>query len=215
MTIITATKVAKQNTQMVKKISQILREANIILFTVNHILDDPANGPFPKPAQISGLNPGERLPGGKTALYFGNNIFRLDDGGSLKEDQGFGINGQVVNVKIIKSRTNQNKRTIPIIFNKSEGGYFDPILSMFYYLKTEGLVDGSGVGMYFDELPEVRFSQKEFKNKLNSNKELQAVFYKKCIDLLTPLLADTENKESTEEGGFDFLSSMMNDKFVS
>lgn len=193
-----ASKIAKQNTQFIKKISQLLREANIILFSVNHINDDVSTGFMPKPAQISGLNVGERLPGGKAALYIANNIFRLDDGGSLKEDEGFGINGQVVNIKIIKSRTNQNKRSIPLIFNKSEGG-FDPILSMFYYLKTEGKIAGAGTSMYFSDLPDVKFSQKQFKEKLAESQELQMVFAKKSRELLDTLLSDTEIKVMNKE----------------
>jgi len=191
-----ATKIAKSNTSLIKKISQLLREANIILFSINHIMDDVQTGFLPKAAQISGLKQGERLPGGKTALYIANNMFRLDDKGTLKESEGFGINGTIVDITIIKSRSNQNKTSIPLIFNKSEG-CFDQQLSLFYFLKTRGAVSVSGK-MYFDELPEVKFSQKEFKNVLAESPELQLVFARKCREYLDPLLSDTANKELQE-----------------
>lgn len=201
-----ATAVAKKNTQLIKKISQLLREANIILFSVNHINDDPQTGFLPKPAQISGLKQGERLPGGKAALYIANNMFRLDDAGQLKESEGYGINGQVVNLQIVKSRTNQNRRVIPLIFDKSHGA-FDQVLSMYHYLKQEGMVSGAGARMFFDEAPDIKFSQKEFKKCLNENPELQQVFLKKCSEALDPLLSDVENQKAVHEG-FDLLTGM-------
>ena len=191
-----ATKIAKSNTSLIKKISQLLREANIILFSINHIMDDVQTGFLPKAAQISGLKQGERLPGGKTALYIANNMFRLDDKGTLKESEGFGINGTIVDITIVKSRSNQNKTSVPLIFNKSEG-CFDQQLSLFYFLKTRGAISGAGK-MYFDELPEVKFSQKEFKNILAESPELQLVFARKCREYLDPLLSDTANKELQE-----------------
>lgn len=200
-----ASKVAKQNTQLIKKISQLLRDANIILISINHINDDIQTGFMPKPAQISGLKVGERLPGGKTALYIANNMFRLDDKGTLKDSEGFGINGQVVNVSIVKSRTNQNKTTIPLIFDKTHGG-FDSILSLFYYLKSEGYIAGAGKSLYFDDLPEVKFSQKDFKEDLNNSVELQQVFVKTARNVLDKLLATTENQESSHES-FDLMKA--------
>lgn len=192
-----ATKIAKSNTSLIKKISQLLREANILLFTINHIMDDVQTGFLPKAAQISGLKQGERLPGGKTALYIANNMFRLDDKGTLKDSEGYGINGTVVDITIVKSRSNQNKTSVPLIFNKTEG-CFDNTLSMFHFLKTRGALSGAGK-MYFDELPEVKFAQKEFKNVLASSTELQMVFARKCREYLDPLLSDTANKEIRQE----------------
>ena len=201
-----ATAVAKKNTQLVKKMSQLLREANIILFSVNHINDDPQTGFLPKPAQISGLKQGERLPGGKAALYIANNMFRLDDAGQLKESEGYGINGQVVNLQIVKSRTNQNRRVVPLIFDKSHGA-FDPVLSMYHYMKQEGMISGAGARMYFEENPDIKWSQKEFKKCLNENAELQQLFMQKCSEALDPLLSDVENQKTIHEG-FDLLSAM-------
>lgn len=192
-----ATKIAKSNTALFKKISQLLREANIILFSINHIMDDVQTGFLPKAAQVSGLKQGERLPGGRTALYLANNLFRLDDKGTLKDSEGYGINGTVVDITIVKSRSNQNKTSVPLIFNKSEGK-FDPTLSMFHFLKTRGALSGAGK-MYFDELPDVKFSQKEFKKVLAENVDLQRTFALKCREYLDPLLSDVANKEIQTE----------------
>lgn len=200
------TKVAKVNTNLVKKISQLLRDANIILCSINHINDDPQTGFLPKPAQISGLKQGERLPGGKAALYIANNMFRLDDRAALKENEGYGIAGQVVDISLVKSRTNQNKRSVPLIFNKSDGG-FDPILSMFHLLKSEGKISGAGARLYFDNCPDVKFSQREFKNTLEESLELQQEFTIQCRDILDKFLSNVEN-QSTIQTKFNLLDAL-------
>lgn len=201
-----ATTAAKKNTQLIKKISQLLREANIILISINHINDDPQTGFLPKPAQISGLKVGERLPGGKAALYIANNMFRLDDKGNLKESEGYGIDGTIIDVSLVKSRTNRTKKAVPLVFNKSEG-HFDQILSMFHFLKTEGKISGAGARLYFDELPDVKFSQKQFKETLYQNQELQQIFAIKCKEVLDPILADVQN-QALETNTFDLNSAL-------
>ena len=202
------TKVAKVNTNLVKKISQLLRDANIILCSINHINDDPQTGFLPKPAQISGLKQGERLPGGKAALYIANNMFRLDDRAALKETEGFGIAGQVVDISLVKSRTNQNKRAVPLIFNKSEGG-FDSLLSMLHLLNSEGRVGGAGSRCYFINNPDVKFSKKEFKKELEESTELQQSFVIECREVLDKLLSNVEN-QSAITNKFNLLDALNN-----
>ena len=200
------TKVAKVNTNLIKKISQLLRDANIILFSINHINDDPQTGFLPKAAQISGLKQGERLPGGKAALYISNNIFRLDDRTALKESEGYGIAGQIVDITLVKSRTNQNKRSVPLIFNKTMGG-FDPILSMFHLLKSEGRVSGAGARLYFESCPDIKFSMREFKEMVSMNADLQRAFAIESRNILDKLLSNNENK-SANNSSFNLFKAI-------
>lgn len=203
----TGSSVAKQNTALIKKISQLLKGANIILFSINHILDDIQLGFIPKPQQISGLKQGERLPGGRTTIYLANNMFRLDDKTTLKDSEGYGINGSVVDITIIKSRTNANKRSIPLIFNKSKGE-FDNILSTYHFLKTEGYVAGAGKSLYFVNNPDIKFSQKEFKNQLNKDVELQKAFTLATKEAVEKLLSNTKSQE-IEEDTFDLNKAIL------
>lgn len=204
-----ASAIAKKNTMLLKKISQLCKEVNIILFTVNHILDDIQTGFLPKPAQISGLKQGERLPGGKAAIYLANNMFRVDDSLTLKETEGYGIAGSVVNLTLIKSRTNATKRTIPLIFNKTEGR-FDEILSLFHLLKNEGKISGSGAYSYFADAPDVKFSQKTFKSTLENSPELQQAFAKECYALLSTYLSVTRNASATRSVAHTNIFNMIN-----
>lgn len=185
-----ASSIAKVNTQLFKKISQLCKEANIIFFTINHILDDIQMGFIPKAAQISGLKQGERLPGGRSAIYLANNMFRVDDSKTLKADKDYGIDGSIVTLTIIKSRTNANKRAIPLIFNKSNGK-FDEILSYFHLMNEEGLIAGTG-SYYFKEAPDKKFTKKNVKEKIAEDNELAEIFMKTLYDLLVTYLSDTK-----------------------
>ena len=194
----TGSSVAKQNTALVKKISQLLKGANIILITINHILDDIQLGFIPKPQQIAGLKQGERVPGGRTMLYLANNMFRLDEKTTLKEAEGYGINGTVVDITIVKSRTNASRRSVPLIFDKSNGG-FDNELSLLHLLKTEGFVQGASKSVYITTNPDAKFSFKTFKQDLRSNPELQVAFATATKTVLEGLLSDTKVQEKSEE----------------
>ena len=203
----TGSSVAKQNTALIKKISQLLKGANIILFSINHILDDIQIGFLSKPMQISGLKQGERLPGGRTNLYLANNMFRLDDKTTLKDSEGYGINGSVVDITIIKSRTNANKRSVPLIFDKNNG-CFDNILSTYHFLKTEGYVGGAGKGLFFVDFPDIKFSQKDFKNQLSSSPELQKAFATTAKAAVEKMLSDTKNQSASNES-FDLNQAIL------
>jgi RecA/RadA recombinase len=210
-----ASSIAKTNTMMFKKISQLCKEANIILFTVNHILDDIQIGFIPKAGQISGLKQGERLPGGKAAIYLANNMFRVDDSLTLKASEGFGIDGSVVTLTLIKSRTNATKRSVPLIFNKSEGK-FDSELSMFQLLKNEGAFSGAGAYLYLDECPDIKFGQKNFKEVLNSSPEFQRAFAKLIFVTLSKFLSDTRAvQESNENSASENIMNMISEMSMS
>lgn len=203
-----ASSIAKKNTMLFKKMSQLCKEANIIFFTINHILDEIQMGFIPKAAQISGLKQGERLPGGKAAIYLANNMFRTDDSLTLKKSEGFGIDGSVVTLTIIKSRTNASKRSVPLIFNKSEGR-FDEIFSLFQLLKTEGVFKGAGAYLYFDQCPDIKFSQKNFKQQIDSHEELQKAFAEEIYKLLSSFLSETKNASNADVSASSKINNLV------
>lgn len=209
----TASSIAKTNTMLIKKITQLLKDANIIMFTVNHILDDIQMGFIPKAAQISGLKQGERLPGGKAALYLANNMFRADDTNTLKKDKDYRIDGSIVNITLMKSRTNATKRTVPLIFNKTEGR-FDEVLSLFHLVKSEGYFKGAGAFLYLDDCPDVKFSASTFKDVLEKSTELQEAFAKVAYSLLSSFLSDTRSISDDTSRASENITNLFN-KFSS
>lgn len=202
-----ASSIAKSNTMLIKKITQLLKDANIIMFTVNHILDEIQMGFIPKAAQISGLKQGERLPGGKAAIYLANNMFRVDDSITLKKDKDYRIDGSVITFTLIKSRTNATKRSIPLIFNKTKGK-FDDLLSLFHLLKSEGRFKGAGAYLYLDACPDIKFGMANFKSVIEKSPELQEAFAKECFALLSEFLSDTKSVEEEISTASDNISNI-------
>lgn len=198
---------AKSNSTIFKKISQLCKEANIIFFTVNHITQQISTGFMPPPAMISGLKQDERLPGGRAALYLANNMFRCDDSLTLKADKDYGIDGSIVNVTLIKSRTNTTKKAVPMIFNKTLGK-FDSELSMFHLINSDGGFGGAGVRMYIPGHEDLTFSKKTFKEKLAESPELQEAFAEVAYTTLRKLLSETRNQSAQSTTITDNLRNM-------
>ena len=184
------TATAKTNTAVFKRIIPKLKAANIILFTINHINDKIEINAFThSKAQISFLKQGETLPGGKAALYLANNMIRVDDGAKLKETDGLGINGKIVDFEIIKSRTNAAGRSVPMVFDFTSG--FDDILSLFMFLKSTGAII-TGATCYLRGHEDMKFRQRDFKNKLFNDPEFAKAFNEVARAELETLLGNPE-----------------------
>lgn len=177
---------AKTNTSVFKRIVPKLKAANIILFTINHINDKVEINPFShSKAQIGYLKQGETLPGGKAALYLSNNMIRVDDGAKLKANDGIGVEGKIVDFEIIKSRTNMAGRSVPMVF--TEYG-FDDIWSLYMFLKSSGgIITGSTC--YLRGHEDMKFRQREFKDKLFSDADFAKAFGEVAYEDLEKLLA--------------------------
>ena len=187
------TSIAKLNTQLVKRIIPLLKMANIILFVINHILPDPST--MPKKAQVSWLKIGERVPAGETALYLANHFLRFDDSSKLKKDEEFGITGIMVDVQLIKNRSNMPGVKVPLVLNYELG--FDRELSLFVLLAQYKRINGAGQGLYLGDRNDLKFSKKNFKEKL-ANPEFAELFMKECMEVLDMYIAHTLQKEKEE-----------------
>ena len=139
-------------------------------------------------------------------------MFRADDSNTLKKDKDYGIDGSVVNITLVKSRTNATKRSIPLIFNKTEGR-FDEILSLFHLIKSEGLFKGAGAYLYLDDCPDIKFSARTFKEVLENSPELQEAFAKVAYSLLREFLSDTRSISEDNSKAAGNISNLF-DKFA-
>ena len=180
------TATAKTNTAVFKRIVPKLKAANIILFVVNHINDKIEINPFMHTkAQIGYLKQDETLPGGKAALYLANNMIRVDDGAKLKATEGLGVDGKIVDFALVKSRTNSAGRSVPMVF--TDHG-FDDILSLFMFLKSTGGII-TGATCYLRGHEDIKFRQKDFKEKLLTDPEFVKAFNEVAREDLEKLLA--------------------------
>lgn len=190
---------AKSNSVLFKGITPMLKSANIILLVINHIQEEVSINPMQrKKAQLAFLKQGESLPGGKKPVYLSNNVIRLDDATKLKADEAFKIDsGNITMVTLLKSRSNMSGKSVPLIFNPTIG--YDPILSLFYFLKNEGGLKGAGAYLYIDGVPEIKFSQATFKEKYINDPVLRDAFHKAVVPYLKKLVPEVNEESRTIE----------------
>lgn len=196
-----STAAAKTNSMTFKRVIPMLKAANIILFMINHINSKIDINPMQKSkAQLSYLKQDETLPGGNTIIYLTNILLRFDDNSKFKEDEGFGIPGNMVDITLVKSRNNRAGRKCTLVFDQDRG--FDPELSLFVMLKMAKMVNGAGAYLYIGDRSDLKFSQKTFKAKLHENPELRQVFIDAVMQLLKAELDADDTKEEMYE--FDY-----------
>ena len=132
------TAAAKTNASILRRILPMLKTANIMLFIINHVTENVDIGIVKKKAQVSYLKQSERLPGGNTPIYLANTIIRFDDHSKLKSTEAFGVDGSLVDLTFVKSRTSKAGQFATLLFNQETG--FDPDLSLFLLLKDNGRI---------------------------------------------------------------------------
>lgn len=207
-----ATAAAKMNAMLFKRVVPMLKSANIILLVINHVNDSVAIKPSDmKKAQVGFLKQSETIPGGKVPVYLSNNIFYLSDGTKLKDSEGFGINGTVVNVGLIKSRTARAGRSVNLIYDPNIG--FDRELSLLQLLKDQKRINGAGAHLYVGEASDHKFSQKHFKTKLKESEGFREAFTKEVqsslMDLIVMPSIEEECIEETNSINDTILSGLI------
>lgn len=205
-----ATATAKINGAILKRIVPMLKVANIILFIINHINQKVDINPMMKTkAQVAYLKTSETLPGGNACIYLSNNIIRFDDNSKLKAEDTFGIDGSLVDLGLVKSRTNKAGKFATLVFDQAKG--FDPDLSLFILLKEHGRINGAGAYLYIGDRSDIKFSQKQFKSKLESNPELQEIFTNEVSNVLKTMITLEDQEERAKVSTFaNSIMSMIN-----
>ena len=203
------TSVARANASVFRRILPKLKAANIILIVINHVMTKVDINPMIKTkAQINYLKQDETVPGGHTPLYLANNIFRVDPGSKLTEDEKFGIPGFMNKITIIKSRTNRAGQEVDCVYDQNNG--FSNEYSNFNFLKDQKLVGGAGRSFYLQGAETIKFSQKGFEEKLYESPELQKAYKKLLAQSLRqfiyiPTAADIQEEQDMREQEQAFL----------
>lgn len=135
-------------------------------------------------------------------------MLRFDDHSKFKPTEGFGIPGNLVDVTLVKSRTNAAGRFATLVFDQDNG--FDEQLSLFYLLKDNGRFNGSGAYLYLGDRDDIKFSQKTFKTKLEANEDLQQLFMNEVVSTLKAILDTHEETVEREQSTLSLTSNILN-----
>lgn len=203
-----ASAVAKTNSGLFKRCINLMKAANIILIAINHINKKIDIGPVKSKSQLSYLKQDETLPGGNTAIYLTNILLRFDDNEKLKAEKGgLGIDGSMVDITLVKSRNNRAGQSCTLVFESSRG--FDPELSLLVMLKKAGKIGGAGAYLYLNGYNDMKFTQKDFKNKLQTDPDFMVAFQTVCIMELKAALDAFDQVENTKAYSFSLAQSML------
>lgn len=201
---------ARANAAIFKRLIPMLKAANIILLVINHINQDININPMQKKkASVSYLKQGETLPGGNTCIYLANNLIRFDDHSKMKKGEGLDIDGNKVDVQLVKSRSNKAGQVATLIFDQENG--FDEELSLFNLLKDHKKVNGAGAYLYIGDRDDMKFAQKNFKTKLRESEEFRNVFMSEVANCLKEIIEDTDINDIELVDDYESTVSMNND----
>lgn len=155
-----------------KDIIPLCKEANIIIYGINHINSNIGMNSFiPVTKQQNYLKQDESIPGGKTMLYYPFNIIKLVSKPSddfTRETDGFA--GHIVMVEPIKCSSNQSGNnskgiSFEMVFSFKRG--FDALRTMILYGKSYGIIEGNKTRMKFKEDDSFTFTWKNIYKEKN------------------------------------------------
>ena len=188
-----------------KMIIPLLKSANIILFGINHILEDVQMTAMPKKNPVPYLKQGERIPKGRTATFLANNIIRLDNANKLKVDEGYHIEGSVIEASLVKSRASGKKKPTRLVLDFANG--FDPWLSALETMKYNKLLYGGGASLAVDPEKQFKFSLGTFRDKVLNDQEFRNAFVKHSLDYLKTTVMRSATTNIDENHIDDLISN--------
>lgn len=183
-----------------------INKYNITIIYTNHIQPKIEANPYAQPPRGLMLSPQtETLPRGTRPLFLAHTAIRANSIKSnmyTKDDVGF--DGFVVNLMLAKSKTNFIGATLNVAFNASKG--FDPIYTMFEFAKQCGIVQGKNPNLYIEGMDDMKFSRKNFAQKMMDNPEFNRRFMRTMQPYLEALLGAKEVTEDDRVQYGDYAS---------
>ena len=179
--------------RFLKESLEMVKEANIIIFFINHIKPKPSVG-FPVQADLRYLKQDENLPCGRALQYYSSLMLRLTSVGSEKytiEDNGF--DGFGVQAQYMKSRSNVDGTIVPLVFRMVQG--YDSLRSSFSFAKDIGLTGGNKNGYYFLNNKECKFKFDTIHQEFAENRELYKIMYSHIVPVLERSLSSVKPEE--------------------
>ena len=171
-----------------------LRAANIIVISINHIKVNPQMGIVKTPAELLYLAQDEALPGGKPPPSLAHSLLKHIAVGSEKynlEDDG--IDGVMIRMMIIKSRSNQSGQYVDLIFDKVKG--VSPVRTCIRFAKDNGLIGGNKNATYFINEKDKKFPMRNVEEYFSEHKEMYKIMYDHIIPILETKLSSVKEAE--------------------
>lgn len=179
---------AKTNGVILKKLLPIIEEGNIIPIMINHITTSVSTSITPERAQFPFLKQSEKISGGKAVHYLTNTLVKLEATGKLTKDKEYGISGYIITGILIKSRSNASGIPFEMIFIQETG--YDNFWTNYHNLKKAKYIEGAGVSFKLKTCPDIKFAQKNAKDKYLNEPVFKTAFDKAVKELYTEMALD-------------------------
>jgi KaiC/GvpD/RAD55 family RecA-like ATPase len=171
-----AAQIAKSNGAFLTSIEHFLEAYNITILAVGHIgTKIVTNAYAPRKVQLPGLGDDESISGGNKFIFMSSYLFKLTAGKEFKEDKDLGIQGRVVNLRILKSRSGYNAVTLPMVYH-SKLGFHDAFTSFYWFKENDVLKGGGSKGYHLPGDEGTRYSQKDFIKVYKNDEEFRERF---------------------------------------
>lgn len=172
-----------------KDILPLCKEANIIIYGINHLNANMSMNAFTGPTKHQNyLKQDEAMPGGKNLIYNSANIAKL----TAKTADDFtestdGFAGFTVMVEPVKCSSNQSGNdskgvSFEMVFSHKDG--FDSLRSLILYGREKGIIEGNKPKMKFKEDDSFTFSFKNCYAEMLENPNL----WKNIVKYIIPEL---------------------------
>lgn len=172
-----------------KDVLPLCKEANIIIYGINHLNANMSMNAFTGPTKHQNyLKQDEAMPGGKNLIYNSANIGKL----TAKVSDDFtestdGFSGFIVMIEPIKCSSNQSGNdskgvSFEMVFSHKDG--FDSLRSLILYGREKGIIEGNKPKMKFKDDPSCTFSFKNCYEELNTNPDI----WKNVVKYIIPEL---------------------------
>ena len=192
-----ANRVAKAIAQFYKKLTPIIKGANIIVIAINHINQKiEINAMVKTQPQLLYMKTDESMPGGNAPIYFAHNLLKFVSAGKYFNDKTnkahVGFDGFKVRCELLKSRTNKAGQFCHLAYNQVYG--FDPAYTMYEYLSDNNLVGGArNNSKYVEGFDTLRFDRHDFRNEFFNSPELRNAIFATAVPYLEAQLPKPED----------------------
>lgn len=185
-----ANRVAKAIAQFYKRLTPVIKEANIIVMAINHINQKIEINPMMKTQpQVLYLKMDESLPGGNAPIYYAHNLVKFVSAGKYVEEKD-GFDGFKVRAELIKSRTNKAGQFCHLAYNQSYG--FDHARTLYEFLDDHSLVDGRNPYRYVSGHKDEKFDSRKFREAYIENEKLRFAVMDTALPILMKQLSRTD-----------------------
>lgn len=172
---------AKTLRGFLKDILPLCKEANILIYGINHINQNMGMNSFlPVAKQQNFLKQDESIPGGRSLIYSAQNIVKLvaRTSDSFSEDTD-GFSGYIVMIEPVKSSSNQSGNnskgiSFELVFSQKTG--FDSLRSLILYGRDNGLILGNKPKLKFKDDDSFTFNWKNLYTEIKEHPIYENVF---------------------------------------